>query len=296
VNNPLDKTMKKPALLLLLGLLYVLSTSALLAAPPDRSKAIQQRLSLSESYLNSNSAYNIADGDNQAAKQFLQKARDFLQKAQDALKAGNLDLAAENADQSLRAYSAAGKAAKGGAQSKDQKTQENKALRTEIDTYHQAFMAALREKGPSMSGLLDQRQVDELLQSASRAEKSGDSQAANNDLNRVKVMVVNALTKIRSNETVVYGLEFQTPADEYRYEGDRFGEYLNLTNKMIAQTQIDGPKLHMIKTLQAKGEALRDEAVSMAAKGDFESAITQMEAALKKLVQGLQVMGLPVSL
>ncbi len=295
MKQPQYKTLLKSSLLLLVCLLNLLILPVLQAAP-DRGKAIQQRLSLAESYLNSNTAYNIADGDNQSARTFLQKARDYLEQAQAALKAGNLDLAAENADQSLRAYSAAGKAAKGGAQSKDQMSQVNKALRAEIDTYHQAFMSALREKGPSMSGLLDQSQVDALLGKASRADKSGDGRAANSALNQVKVMVVNALTKIRSNETVVYGLEFQTPADEYRYEGDRYKEYFNLTEKMLKQTGVDGPKLHMVKTLQAKGEELRDEAASKAAQGDFEAAISQMEAALKKLVQGLQIMGLPVSL
>ena len=255
---------------------------------------VAQRLALVENYLGSNSAMKIVEGGNPQAMAFLKKAELFLQQGFDALQDGKLDQAAEAADQSLRAYKAASDAARG--KRSGDKSAVIKALSSEIETYHQAFMAALQEKGPSMSGLLNQGQYKRLMTQAKEAEASGDGAGAESRLNQAKIMVINALTKIRSNETVVYSKEFRTPADEYRYENGRYAEYAALTDKLLAETELESSKLKMLKMLQGKAEDRKSEAEASAAAGDFNGAITHMEEALKKLVQGLQLLGLPVSL
>jgi hypothetical protein len=274
-------------------LLLILQLGAGPAAASSQ-QGVQQRLSLVENYLNSDSAYRIASGGNQQALKFLKKAEQFLQQGLEALKESKLDQAAELADQSLRAYKAATDAARG--KRAGNHSAAIKALSAEIETYYQAFMAALQEKGPSMSGLLNQGQYHRLMKQAQTAEQEGDGSTAQNRLNQVKIMVINALTKIRSNETVVYSKEFRTPADEYRYENGRYAEYASLTQNMLSKEELDGPKLNMLKSLQQKAESMKSKAESSAAAGDFTGAIQHMEEALKKLVQGLQLLGLPVSM
>ena len=278
---------------LLVMLLLVGSVCGAAMAESSR-QGVQQRLSLVESYLNSTTAAKIVQGDNPQAIQFLKKAEKLLQQGLESLETGELDQAAESADQSIRAYRAASQAARG--KSSTSNSAATKALKAEIETYYQAFMAALREKGPSMAGLLNQGQYKRLMEQASEAEQQGDGATASNRLNQAKIMVINALTKIRSNETVVYSKEFRTPADEYRYENARYDEYTTLTEKMLSEKEIDGNKLNMLKSLQQRAETIRSEAESSAEAGDFKTAIAHMEEALKKLVQGLRLLGLPVSL
>ncbi len=260
-----------------------------------RVSAIERRLDLTQNYLNSSSAANMAAGDNQEAKQFVGKAREYHDLARKALADGDLDTAADLADQSLRAYSAASAARQGAGRSENLQASENKALRLEIETYLQAYLAALQEKGPTMAGLLNRRELDDLLARADRQQNTGDHQAANQSLRQGQQMVVTALTKIRSNETVVYTLEFQTPADEYRYERERYNEYLRLAQQVLASGQVGEAKTMMFDKVVQKGRNLNGQAEQLAGQGNFEAAISHMEQALAKLVQGLQLLGVPVS-
>ncbi len=260
-----------------------------------KSGLVQKRLALAESYLNSNTASRLSESGNDEARQFLDKAKQFLDQAKKDLKAGNLDQATENADQSLRAFSAAGAADTKSKKTKGQLTGDNKAIRAEIDAYLQAFKSALAEKGPAMAGLLDQQQVDGLLARADKLQASGDPKAADSALNEAKQLIVVALTKIRSNETVVYTREFQTPADEYRYEQERYQEYVTLSKKVLENQQPEESKMKMVEILQAKSEEHYQQAVMLAGQGDYEDAIKQMENGRKKLVQLLQLLGVPVS-
>ena len=54
-------------------------------------------------------------------------------------------------------------------------------------------------------------------------------------------------------------------------------------------------KTKMFDMVLKKGQDLNGEAEELAGKGDFDAAIPRMEQALGKLVQGLQLLGVPVS-
>ena len=257
---------------------------------------VQRRLDLVERYLDSKTAIKISEGGNDQAKQFLTKAQQFFEQARKSMATGDLDQSAENADQSIRAFSAAGAANTNRGNSSKQIINANKATRAEIDTYLQAFRAALAEKGPAMAGLLSQQQIADLMALAEKSQAVGDHKGAAASLNQAKQLVVVALTKIRSNETVVYTLEFQTPADEYRYEKERYQEYLSLGEQVMSDSELEQSRKLMFGKLREKSEQSHHEAVNLATQGDYEAAITQMEKALKKLVQGLQLLGLPVSI
>lgn len=278
----------------LIGMTVMVNTAV--ADEQKRRDIVQKRLDLVESYLNSKTALKISEGDNDQAKQFLAKAQQFFEQAGKSMATGDLDQSAENVDQSIRAFSAAGAANTNRENSTEQIINANKATRSEIDAYLQAFRAVLAEKGPAMAGLLGQQQVADLMALAEKSQAAGDHKGAAASLNQAKQLIVVALTKIRSNETVVYTLEFQTPADEYRYETERYQEYLSLGEQIINGSELEQSRKLMFGKLREKSEQSHQEAVSLATRGDYEAAITQMEAALKKLVQGLQLLGLPVSL
>jgi len=256
----------------------------------------QNRLNLAQSYLNSNQAETIRTSTNQDAQQFLSKAEDFLARAHLDLEAGRLNESAQNTDQCIRSFTAASDIFTRSAKPGKQVSSGNKAIRIEIDAYLSSFMSALAEKGPAMAGLLDQQEVADLIARAEKLQSANNHQSATSILNQAKNLIVLALTKIRSNETVVYSLEFQTPADEDRYERERYQEYATLSQQILNQGQLEESRKLMFVKLREKSEEFNQLAIDMAAKGNHEAAITQMEAALKKLVQGLQLLGIPVSL
>ncbi len=282
-----------------LGLALVITcagnSAELKADDKARVAGIERRLELAERYLNSAPAAQIAASQNSEARQFLVKAGEHLDNARRALAGGDLGTAADLADQSIRAYAAATSADRRRAQSKTLHSEANRALRAEIASYLEAFRVALKEKGPTMAGLLNQQELDKQLALADKTEQADDPSGANQALKRAHQMIVTALTKIRSNETVVYALDFRTPADEYRYERERYDEYLRLAKAVVDKGQIGDAKAAMFNQILEKGKHLNDQAQKLADNGQFDDAVVSMEQALTKLVQGLQLLGVPVS-
>ena len=109
-------------------------------------------------------------------------------------------------------------------------------------------------------------------------------------------MVVEALIKIRNNETVVYTVEFQTPADEFRYEQDRYLEYKSLGQKVMNSGEITQSRIKLFEQLEKSGDRFSQEALTLAGEGDYDGAIKRMEDAARKMIQGLRLLGIQLSM
>jgi hypothetical protein len=229
---------------------------------PDLRNGVEQRIKLTQSYLASKTAQKIAETGNSQARQLLQKARELLAQASAQLAASTENLALEVG-----------------------------SIRNEIDAYLESFTQALSEKGPSMAGLLDRQYVADLLSRAEQSQSLGEFDTARSALNQAKQLVVAALIKIRNNETVVYTVEFQTPADEFRYERERYQEYTALGQKLLDSGELETSRVLLFEQLKKNGERLSQEALALAGKGDYPDAINRMEMAVNKLIQGLRLLG-----
>jgi len=273
------------------SLLFAPQGTAAAAGERDLRAEIEQRINLTRSYLESKAATKIDETGNSQSRQLLQKSRELLQQAITELEQGSLEAAQEKANLSLQTFTAAGAARMKKTVSAEAQTAQIGAIRAEIDAYLDSFTAALAEKGPSMAGLLDRQYIVDLMAGAEQAQSVGDYAGARSALNQAKQLTVAALIKIRNNETVVYSVEFQTPADEFRYERERYREYTALGQKLLDSGELEASRLRMFEQLQNHGERLNQEALSLAGEGDFETAISRMELAVEKLVQGLRLLG-----
>lgn len=259
---------------------------------PDLRNGVEQRIKLTQSYLASKTAQKIAETGNSQARQLLQKARELLAQASAQLAQGNLEAAQKNVNLALQAFTAAGAANNKPAASTENLALEVGSIRKEIDAYLESFTQALSEKGPSMAGLLDRQYVADLLSRAEQSQSLEDYDTARSALNQAKQLVVAALIKIRNNETVVYTVEFQTPADEFRYERERYQEYTALGQKLLDSGELESSRVLLFEQLKKNGERLSQEALALAGKGDYPDAINRMEMAVNKLIQGLRLLGL----
>ncbi|UCH48772.1 MAG: hypothetical protein JSU95_02925 [Betaproteobacteria bacterium] len=277
-------------------MLAVLACAATAADEAALRESIQQQINLTQSYLGSEMAGKIAASPNARARQLLEEAKEFLARGRRDFEQGNLEAAKKNISLALRRFTAAGTA---NTRSEDQApklSREIESTRAEIDSYLVSFNSALAEKGPSMAGLLDQQYVADLLVRAEQMRSNGDYESAKSLLDEARQNVVMALVKIRSNETVVYSLEFQTPADEFRYESERFREYQMLGRKVLSDGDFAQSRIKLFEQLRQQGEELSQEASALASRGDYATAISRMEEAVKKIVRGLRVLGVPLSM
>jgi tetratricopeptide (TPR) repeat protein len=263
------------------------------AVDPNLAVTIAKKLELLQRYLDSNGAQQIAAGDNATAQELLGRANERAEQALHSYNRGDMQIADERLTEAFRAYSEALDVQRGKRSGHEIK-QQNAALRDEIGAYLQAFDEALLAKGPAAAGLLNRGRVNELLAQADDLEQAGDSQSARERLKEAYNLAITALTRIRDSETVVYNLDFRTPADEYRYEQNRNQSYAMLVEQMRQTSEYNEQALKLAERYRDEGEKLRQEAEALAASGQFEAAIKTMEEANKRLVRSLQMMGLSI--
>lgn len=281
------------SLWLALALLLLLPLAASSqAVDPNLAVTIAKKLELLQRYLGSASAQKIAGGDNVTAQELLARANERAEQALQSYNRGDMQIAETRLSEAFRAYTEAlGALRAKGAESSELK-QLNAGLRDEIRAYLQAFDEALLARGPSAAGLLNRGRVNELLDQARHIEEDGDPRTAQGYLKEAYNMATAALARIRENETVVYNLDFRTPADEYRYEQNRHQSYTMLVTQLRQSSELGEQALRLAQRYQDEGGQLRREAEALAAAGQFEAAIKTMEEANKRLVRSLQMMGL----
>lgn len=271
----------------------MMSATVVLAATPTRD-VLEKKLGLVEYYLNSATARRVQESDNSSAKELMDRARALHARARDLIDAGNLPVAEDSISQALRAISGATTTlTKGGASSAELR-KRNDGLRSEIASYRKSYMDALKERGPAAANLLDLQRLDELLGRAEELSNKKDHGGARKLLDDAYHMTVTAVTRLRNNETVVYSLNFRTPADEFRYESDRNRSYTMLVQQMKSAGRAEGSAGKLVKRFLDEGKRLHDTARSQAESGDYEAAIKTMEDANKNLVRALQMMGLAI--
>ena len=135
-----------------------------------------------------------------------------------------------------------------------------------------------------------------MLVDAESHKKKGDIESARSVLIEAKDLVVAALVEIRNNETLVYRVEFQTPADEFLYEKNRYREYQALGHSVLAAGDFDKNRLRLFEQLHDAANQLSHEADVWVEEGDYTSGIHHMQVAIKKIIQGLQLLGIPLSM
>ena len=272
------------------------NVGTVLADEQEMRDGILRRIKMTQSYLDSKTASRIAESGNDEARQLLDKARKLLERGQHDLEQGNLESAQQQVNLSIQTFTAAGAANSNSANSSKKLLGEIRSVRSEIDAYLESFRTALAEKGPSMSGLLDQQYVADLMSAAGQSQSTGDYRSARSSLIQAKQLVVDALIKIRNNETVVYTVEFQTPADEFRYERERYLEYVSLGQTILGNGDVAQSRIKLFEQQKKSGDLISQEAQTLAGKGDYAGAIKRMEEAVKKMVQGLRLLGIQLSM
>jgi tetratricopeptide (TPR) repeat protein len=272
--------------------LLLLITAPVMAAS-DKS-AMEKKLRLVQHYLNSKTADKIESAGNPEAQDLLSRSRELAELAEKALKSGELSDAENAITQALQSFSSASAAMRRGKDSQVVVQKKNEQLLLEIKDYRASFLSSLKDKGPAFANLLDIPRLESLIGQASTLGEQGKHRQAHDVLQSAYQMTVTAVTRLRDNETLVYALEFRTPADEYRYELNRYQSYEILVQQMRDSGKDQGSVGKMVLKFVDKAKELKKRAADEATTGDFEKAIKTMEEANRSLGRALQMMGLPI--
>jgi hypothetical protein len=256
--------------------------------------AARQKIMLAEMMLQSKGAKAVAEGGEAAAKSSLSNAVAKIQGAKQEISAGNGTRAAQLADEALQLVSAATKSA-----SKDEAAKQQRARYTELrDTLHnfqeshrQNYERTVKKRGKSAAVDYDHAKVDALVNEAQAAADKGQYNAANDALIKAERLVTQAIGAMLDAQTIVYDLNFDTPADEYAYELKRFASYEELIPVAIEEKRPAESVVKLMDTYVAKGRSQRDEAVSKAKSGNYPDAISMLLSATEEIRRALRLAG-----
>jgi hypothetical protein len=264
------------------------------AATDPAAQVVEQKLRLLESYFESATARRIVDGGNAEALNALAQARGLVVDAHNALDRGDAPLAKQLADDALRAFSAASRASgRPAAQSAGARTQYQE-LRDAISAFRASLGKTSEQDPAAVVFEMDLAALDAELARAATLAQQGYFDRANSALTEVYRSTMQAIAAARDSETVIYKLEFNTPADELDYERQRFrGNELLLEMLQAGGANERANRLAQRYAMQARER--RDAAEKMAGAGDVQGAIGVMEEASSLLARALSTLGLPMA-
>jgi tetratricopeptide (TPR) repeat protein len=294
----ISETQRRFCLVCLLSSVLLMVFACLPVAADDSAKRakIESKVSLVRMYLGSRTASEIAESGSAEAKDLLARTRELVDQSISDLDEGRLEAAQAGIDQSIKLFTAAAEFGKRKKRSYQQYLIEIESVRAEIDAYLESYQAALAARVSPENGPLDQASIAGMLANAENYRKNGDIEFARETLIETKELVVAALVSVRNKETLVYRVEFQTPADEFLYEQNRYHEYVALGDSVLATGDFDKNRLRLFEQLSDAGKQLSREANVWVEEGDYTSGIHRMQVAIQKVVQGLQLLGIPLSM
>ncbi|NOX90900.1 MAG: hypothetical protein GXP18_00180 [Gammaproteobacteria bacterium] len=263
------------------------------AATVTRSK-VKQKLMFAEMMLGAQGTKRVLASQNDEAKQLVAAAKKKLNEGREKSLAGALPEALVLADQSLKMLSEASRLVPGD-EEVAQQAESYKTMLTEIRDYQKSYRDNIKRMEKN-GGVADDVKLDEkklaatLAQAKSLAEKQ-DYMRANKLLQQALTTVTGALHKILDSKTIVYDLNFNTPADEYEYELKRFSGYEELIPVAIEAKKPAPGAIKLMESFLSKARSRRDEAIAKADVGDYPMAIAMLLQATKTVRRALRMVG-----
>ncbi len=280
----------------LVAILFIASPLPALesAAGKPITPATTARLHFVEQLLTVSSAAQRVRASTEPDVQTLYRAaRELYERAVRAMDDGNRDAAGEalfyateTMFRAVRLTSASGN-----------RTAQNAALRQVNARLKsvEALMSALERIGEEKGRedlVREVRGVAETAIATAQAQMESDQPySARKTLDAAYVQIKSAISALRTGDTLVRSLHFETKRDEYLYELDR-----NDTHKMLVQMLLEeklrDPRIRkrVEKYLDA-ARRLRTEAEQLAGQGDYAAAVIRCEESTKQYVRAIRNAG-----
>ncbi len=218
-----------------------------------------------------------------------------LQAAAEAMAAQDFAMAYALADEAGRAF-ASGPEARGPSDAELAKQRDDYELKLETvhsfqKSHQRAFDEAQKSGGAIKPVDYDHAKVDALVVEAARLAKQNQYPQATRKLASAEREITVALNGMLGSRTVVFELKFDTPADEYRYEVERYKSYLVLIPKAIEVRKPSQGAIKLAQTYVDKGKFFAEKAEESAQAGRYAEAIVIVKDATKEVRRGLMILG-----
>lgn len=237
----------------------------------------------------------IPQSNSSQAKKKLAEAQSLYAKAEGESSAGRTEAAIKLLDESLRQIASASSLVPDSVEQAARERSRNVELREAINTFqtlHKSLLSRMstnKLQVPAVAANIDR--IDSMVDKADALVAEGNQHEANVVLNTTYKMVVSTLNKILAAETIVYGLKFDSPADEFRHELARNRSYEELIPIALAQLNTARETATLAERSAQQSRDLRAAAQKQASGGDDRAAVKTIQVATSHLQRSLRIAG-----
>ena len=135
--------------------------------------------------------------------------------------------------------------------------------------------------------------VQSKLETAKSEEAKGNYIKGRKILDEAYVAAKVAIEHIRSGDTLVRSLNFESSEDEYAYEIDRNDTHKMLVDVLLKEKMANNTTIKkMVGKHMSAAEKLRQQAEDQAAGGNYETAVQTLEQSTKEIVRAIRSAGI----
>ncbi len=219
-----------------------------------------------------------------AANNLYQNALEYIEEGENAAAAESLFHATE---MMFRAVKVAGK-------QKVVNTNDRRLFELRLKSV-KALLAAVQrigeEKGLTEKTDRVKSMADAEIASAIALMKTGQPFSARKVIDNVYVEIKAAISELRSGDTLVRSLHFETKKDEYLYELDRNDTHQMLVTLLLEEKMKNPKTRKRAQKFLNKAAVLRKKAEVYAENGDYEKAVETCEESTKQIVRAIRSSG-----
>ena len=255
-------------------------------------ESISSRIHNMSKLLNDSSgARQVINSSNSGAKKKRQKALKLFQQASEKLNNGANDDATELLNQSAKLMFEAIKMSTPISMTEDKNIINYGQRKESVIALRDAFNRISDENHEEDSKLKVNRQVEQLITKADGLLNKGENAKARTEIDKAYHLLKVSIESIRSGQTLVRSLKFETKEQEYLYEVDRNDTHSMLISLLVDEkVNTDNVKKKVIKFVEDAG-ILRQQADAYAADDAYEIAIELLEQSTKQLVRAIRSAG-----
>ena len=136
------------------------------------------------------------------------------------------------------------------------------------------------------------QQLDKLVAEADGLLNNGEGPKARIEIDKAYHLVKVSIDAIRSVQTLVRSLKFETPKEEYLYELDRNDTHNMLVGLLIDEQKQSAYSKNNISRKVSEADELRSQAESYAGADAYDQAIELLEQSTKQLVRAIRSAGI----
>lgn len=165
----------------------------------------------------------------------------------------------------------------------------------QVRSYRSALKALTQDAKFVIPAKAAESKVEALLRRTERLASENRLKESLGVAEEANRLIVDAIVRMRSGETVVVSLSFDSPEQEFAYEKRRFES----SEVMIAMTLEEGgvlasPSRRNVEAILGQARRQRDLGEREASLGQYPTAVRTLEGANRQMTRALQELGVPV--